>query len=181
MDTHFPNCRRASGIPHCWRSMGWPSVSGSRAGAQSGVTLAGREPDLAEMPRPGFFIFSASNFPAGIFFNFSESAQTPSHMPLLREAPLLASDPVAPRGGAVCERWPGWARVCFCSAGCRQLNQINSPSIHHDVGACVNSIFTISAGLSPRDLCQFDISIRIILIMEYFRVSCRDPGSASSC
>jgi hypothetical protein len=54
------------------------------------------------MPRPDLFhlfFLARAIFPAGIFFNFSESAQTSSHIALLRKAPLLAIDPVAARGG----------------------------------------------------------------------------------
>jgi hypothetical protein len=83
----------------------------------------------------------------------------------LREAPLLAIDPVAARDETVIKRWPGWPRVCCREAGCKQAEHINSTFIHHDLSADVNSIFTISAGRSARDLCQIDRSIRIILIM----------------
>jgi hypothetical protein len=53
------------------------------------------------MPRPDLFylFFGTSNFSGWDFFNFSESAQTSSHIALLRKAPLLAIDPVAARGG----------------------------------------------------------------------------------
>jgi hypothetical protein len=116
------------------------------------------------------FFLARAIFPAGIFFNFSESAQTSSHIALLRKAPLLAIDPVAARGGTVRKRQPRWSRVCCRAIGCRQRNHINTAFIHHDLSADVNSIFTISAGRRATNVRQIETSIRIILIMEYLRV-----------
>ena len=126
------------------------------------------------------FVFLAINFSGWDFFNFSESAQTSSHIALLRKAPMLARYPVAARDETVVRRQPRWSRVCARATGCRQRNHINTAFIHHDPSTDVNSIFTMVAGRLARDLCQIDCSIRIILIMEYLRVSCSDRGNASS-
>src|ERR1017187_6710564 len=104
----------------------------------------------------------------------ASSAET--HTPFWRDPPLFAIDPVAARDGTVLKRQPRWSRVCCRDAGCRQRNHINSAFIHHDLSADVNSIFTISAGRSATNVSQIGTSIRIILIMEYFHVSCRDRG-----
>jgi hypothetical protein len=66
----------------------------ARTAAQGGVTLADREPGLCRNAKAGFIVFLArASFPAGFFFNFSESAQTPSHMPFLREPPCWQATP----------------------------------------------------------------------------------------
>jgi hypothetical protein len=59
-------------------------------------SAADQEAGPCRNAKASFIFFGASNFSGWVFFLiFSESAQTPSHMPFLREAPLLASYPIA--------------------------------------------------------------------------------------
>jgi hypothetical protein len=53
--------------------------------------------DFCRNTEVGLLFFARASFPGWFFFTFSESEHTRRHMPLLRDPPLLADDPVAPR------------------------------------------------------------------------------------